>query len=73
MDLETLQAIALSIGGPFGGAFLAIRYALKSMNAKIEGNRDLLMSTRKRLNIHGERLDVYGNRITRVETRLDLS
>lgn len=71
MSLELLQSIALNVGGPAGGAFLAVRYALARIDLRIDSNVSRLGEHGKRLNRHDTRLDEAGNRITRVETRLD--
>lgn len=73
MDFQILQDLALNVGGPFGGALLAVKYALNSMNGKIDNHSKRLDSHSSKIARNDSRLDLHGNRLTRVETRMDLS
>ena len=64
-DIGVIGQLAVNAGGSLGGAFLAIKMALAHLDQKIDGNTG-------RLNEHGRRIDMQGNRITRVETRLNI-
>lgn len=61
MGLEDLVTVVASAGGSLGGAFLAIRVALSNLDEHVKSNR-------KRLDVHDNRLDRHGNRITALET-----